>query len=314
LVPHGGRAILQGGLDWNDLRYFLAIARLGTLAAAARELGVDHTTVGRRLTALETALGARLFVRGPEGFTLTEAGAGILPNAETVAVQMDAIARRATAGDARLEGKVRLTVADSVTSYFVPMLSRLRERHPELVVEILSANRVLDIRRGEADLGVRFGDPGDPDLIARKLGQVGWSVYAAPSYLARKGRPQAPDDLSGHDVVAIDDLLPRAPAALWLARHAASVRVVMRGNTIDAVTEAAVAGIGLAPLPCFVGSREPGLVRLFPDLIGARDILLVAHPDLVGAARVRVTMDCIAELFTRDRAQWAGDAGDAGDG
>jgi DNA-binding transcriptional LysR family regulator len=293
-------------LDWNDLRYFLAIARAGSLAAAARELGVDHTTVGRRLAALEATLGARLFTRGPTGLTLTEAGADVLPSVEAIAQQVDAVARRATGGDTRVQGKVRLSVADSLTGYFVPILSQLQVQHPDLMVEILSANRLLDIRRGEADLAVRFGEAGDPDLVARKIGLVGWSIYAAPAYLARKGRPD-PMNLAGHDVVGIEEILPHTPAAQWLARHAAEVRVVMRGNTISAVVEATVAGMGLAPLPCFAADKEPGLTRLFPQLIGARDILLVGHPDLVRAARMRVTMDFIAAAFARDRAAWAGE-------
>jgi DNA-binding transcriptional LysR family regulator len=300
-------------LDWNDLRYFLAIARLGTLAGAARELGVDHTTVGRRLAALETALGARLYTRGPEGYALTEAGAAILPNVEAIAHEVEAIARRATA-DAKVEGKVRLSVADSVSGYFVAMVSQLQARHPGLVVEIVSGHRLVDIRRGEADLAVRFGVAGDPELVVRKIGRVGWSLYGAPAYLDRRGRPTDPANLSGHDVVTVDDAPPHAPVAQWLAQHAGSVRVVMRGNTVSAVVDAAVAGMGLALLPCFAADQQPGLTRLHPGPTAARDILLVAHPDLVRAARLRVTMDFIAETFTRDRAAWSGELPGSGSG
>src|SRR5262249_41615405 len=148
-------------VDWNDLRYFLAIARAGTLVGAGRELGVEHTTVSRRLAALETTLGTRLFVRGPEGLLLTGAGTDILPCAEAVAAQIEAIERRISGGDSRVEGVVRLAIPESMNQYTMQMLAALRERYPALRVEVLTDNRAFDLRRGEADVALRFMDVSD---------------------------------------------------------------------------------------------------------------------------------------------------------
>src|SRR4051794_11556983 len=131
--------------DWNDFRYFLAIARAGTLAGAGRALGVEHTTVGRRLSALEAELGTRLFLRGPDGLVATEAGRAILPLAEEIAERFDAIDRRVAGGDDRIEGTVRFSVSELLSGYFVKRFAALRERHPKLLVQISSSNQASDL-------------------------------------------------------------------------------------------------------------------------------------------------------------------------
>ncbi|MGZ5968888.1 MAG: LysR family transcriptional regulator, partial [Polyangiales bacterium] len=206
--------------DWNDLRYLLAIAKAGTLAGAAREIGVEHTTVGRRLGALETALGVRLFTRGPEGFTPTNAANAILPLAEEIMQRIGAIERRVAGGDERVEGTVKLTTSEALSGYFVKRLGALRELHPSLVVEILSGNRAFDLLRGEADLAVRIRETTEPDLVTRKIGTAGWSLYAAKSYVARKGPLASPEDLRGHDIIGYDPTLAATPGAQWLDGHA----------------------------------------------------------------------------------------------
>jgi DNA-binding transcriptional LysR family regulator len=293
-------------VDWNDLRYFLAVARSGSLAGAARDLGVEHTTVSRRLGALESDLGVRLFARGPAGLTLTAAGREILPSVERIAEEAETVERRVAGVDAKVAGTVKLTIPEAGNAYFVDNLRVLRERHPELVIEILSDNRALDLRRGEADIAVRVRDNPDPDLIARRAGSAGWSLYASKEYVARKG-PLPGLDVRGHDVIGFDASLAEVEGASWLRAHADGCNVVLRANSIAAASTAAAFGMGVVPLPCFVGSSTPALVRLTRERIGQRDILLVAHPDLVKVARVRATMDFLIELFARDRALWSGD-------
>ena len=293
-------------IDWNDLRYFLAIARAGTLAGAARDLGVEHTTVGRRLSAIETALGARLLTRTPDGFSLTEAGRAIQPLAERVAADVEAIERRVSGQDARVEGTVRITTSEALSGYFVRQLSALTERHPRLMVEILSGNRAFDLMRGEADIAVRIREVTEPDLVVRKLASAGWSMYANAAYVARKGAPPSPEDLQGHDVVAFDATMAGVPGAQWLAEHGAGTTVTMRGNSIIAAMNAAILGLGLTVLPCFIADAESALCRLTPRLLGTRDIFLVVHPDLARVARVRAVMDFIIEAFERDAVKWAG--------
>jgi DNA-binding transcriptional LysR family regulator len=294
-------------LDWNDLRYLLAIARHGTLAAAARALGVEHTTVGRRLSGLETALAAKLFTRGPDGFALTRAGGEIVPLAEEMERSAGAIERRVSGEDARIAGNVRLTTSEAVSGYLVTQFASLRERHPELMVEILSGNRAYDLLRGEADLAVRVRDTSDPELISRRIASAGWSLYASPAYVARKALLADPADLAGHDVIGFDQSLAFVPGALWLEKHAGGASVVLRGNSIVAVLNAATFGLGIAVLPCFLGDRAPGLERLTPQVTGSREVSLVVHPDLVKVARVRAVMDCVVAAFTRDALLWSGE-------
>lgn len=307
-MVHGPCARLHTRLDWNDLRYFLAVSRAGTLVGAARELGVEHTTVSRRLAALERALDTRLFIRGPEGLTLTAAGTDLLPPAEEMQRNADAIERLVAGQDQKIEGKVRLTIPEAMNSYALQALTGLRERHPGLLVEVLSDNRDLDIRRGEADLAIRIRDISDPDLIGRRIGSSTWALYATPAYIERKGSIASPEQLRAHDLIQYDASLARIPGALWLAAHAHEANVVLRGNSVAAVCDAATVGFGVAALPCFLGDKNPALRRLYPEQIGGADIMLVVHPDLARVARVRATMDFLVELFLRDAALFTGDA------
>jgi DNA-binding transcriptional LysR family regulator len=293
-------------LDWNDLRYFLAIARAGTLAGAARDLKVEHTTVGRRLSALESALGTKLFTRAPGGLTLTRAGSEILSIAEEIAVRAQAIERRVAGEDDRIAGTVRVTTSEAVSGYLVKQCAELRERHPALMVEILSGNRAFDLLRGEADIAVRVRPDTEPDLIVRKVARAVWSMYASAAYVSRKHVPRAPGDLAGHDVIGFDQSLGAVPGALWLQDHATGAQIVMRANSIVAASNAAIVGMGIAVLPCFIADAEPALQRLTPLALGERDIYLVVHPDLARIARIRAVMEFIIERFKRDALLWTG--------
>lgn len=293
-------------MDWNDLRYFLAVAEAQTWVAAARVLGVEHTTVSRRVAALENALGTRLFTRGPEGLTLTRAALDILPDARAVLMHAEAITRRVQGGDAKVEGTVRLTVPESIESYMVQELAMLRAQHPALMVELVSANRVLDLRRGEADLALRFAEVTDAELVMKRVGAAGWSLYASPAYLERKGEVSNAASVRGHDVIGFDASMANIIGALWLAQHGEGVNVVLRANSLAAAQSAGGHGFGLVPLPCFLADRDPLLVRVVPELVGLRDIVVAVHPDLTRVARVRATMDFLSELFARDAEKWEG--------
>ncbi len=287
--------------NWSDLRYFLAVQRAGTLAGAGRELGVEHTTVGRRIAALEEALGATLFVRTPDGLSLTAAGTRILPLVEDVERSVQELERRVAGDDARLEGIVRLTTSEGLTGFLVKRLPGLKERHPGIQVEVLSGNASLDLARGEADLAVRLMKTTQPDLVARKLADCGWSLYAADGYVARAGAPGEPWDLSRHDVVGYDETMSGIPGAVWLAEHARDAHVVLRGNSIISVLNAAIVGMGLAVLPCFMADAEPNLRRLTKAVLGTREMWLVFHPDRSRVERVRAVMDFVVDVMTRER-------------
>jgi len=304
---HGSGANLHRVLNWDDLRYFLAVARARTLAQAARDLKVEHTTVGRRLKALEVALGAQLFTRGPDGYMLSPAGEAILPLVSNIGDQVDSVERNASGRDSRAEGLVRLTTSESFSEYFVRQLAKLKERHPDLIVEILSGNRAFDLMRGEADLAFRIRPDSSPDLIVRKVARFSWALYASFEFLARKGVADF-DDLSAWDVIGYDSSLAAVPGALWLAEHATGAHVVMRANSIIAAKNATLAGMGIGALPCFLAEDEPTLSRISQASIGARDGFLVVHPDLAKVARVRAVMDFIIETISLDARRWEGEA------
>jgi DNA-binding transcriptional LysR family regulator len=288
-------------MDWDDLRYFLAVYRSGSTSGAARALSVQHTTVGRRLAALEDRLGASLFTRTPSGLIPTTAAAEILPLAESAERSMRDIERAVAGRDGRLEGVVRLTTSDAFSGFFVRRLTALHAEHPGLVVEILSANRTFDLTRGEADLAVRMVPTTQPDLICRQVATVGWSLFASESYISRRGPLASAAELGGHELIGYDESLAGTPGARWLAEHARAARIVMRGNSIGAVINAAIVGIGIALVPCYLVAGEPTIRRLVPGLLLEREVWLVFHPDAGRIARVRRVIDFVTEVLEAER-------------
>jgi len=231
----------------------------------------------------------------------------MLPLAEQVARSVDAIERRAAGDDGRVEGTVRLTVSEALSGYLVKRLGALRELHPALVVEVLVGNRMFDLMRGEADIAVRVVDKlKEPDLVARKLAVAGWALYASPSYFARKGTPCSAEALAGHDVVELDATMRGVPGSLWLEAHGKGANVVARANSIVAALNTAIAGMGIAAVPCSIGDAEPAVRRVSPRIIGSRDVFLLVHPDLARVARVRAVVDFVVECFRRDARLWSG--------
>jgi DNA-binding transcriptional LysR family regulator len=293
-------------LEWSDLRFFLAIHRARTLAGAARSLGVEHSTVGRRLAAMERSLGATLFVRTPAGFLPTESAGQILPLAEQAERAVQSIERVALGEDSRPEGLVRVTTSETFAPFLGRRLGELRVKHPGVTVEVLAGNASLDLTRREADIAIRIAPTTQPDLVSRKLAPAGWSAYASPSYVAARGKPEPITDLTNHDVIAFNESLAKVPGALWLEAHCQAANIVLRSGSIPTAWNAALSGLGIAVVPCFLAEREDAIVRLTPQVLGSRDVVLVVHPDLARVARVRVVMDFLIERMTRDAGVLAG--------
>jgi len=296
--------------DWNDLRYFLAIRRAGTLAGAARELRVDQTTVGRRLLALEDALDARLFDRTPDGLVLTPAGEGILASAERVAENMLDLERKVAGEDARVQGTVRVSCSEAfAVRFLVPSLLSLRLALPEVLLEVVTTSAIVDLARREADIAVRLRprgtQPGNPDLIARQLGDLAFGVYGSRDYFTRHGRPRRAADLRGHDLVGYDEDMPAIPGVSWLRDPARGGRIVLRAQSILGLEAAVQAGLGIAVIPCFIGDANLALERIGAPVDWAT-MWLVAHPDLLRTARVRAVMDWLVEAITTARSRFKG--------
>jgi DNA-binding transcriptional LysR family regulator len=270
-------------LNWDDLRYFLRVAQARTLAGAARSLGVDHSTIGRRLTALERAIGASLVLRGPEGITLTPLGEKLAPLAQNLERDVAALLEL-SAGQTE---RVRLAVPSGFTQFLTPRIARLREQYPRLTLELHSGARLADLKRGDADLALRVGRVSQEDLVARKLGDVGWSLYASASYLKRHPPHADPTNLRGHEIIGCGPGFA-SEAAKWIAEHAAQATIVLHSNDSSGMLEAAVAGLGLAVLPCYQGDAEPALIRLTPTVLTTRDLSLVYRREARLSEAVRV--------------------------
>jgi DNA-binding transcriptional LysR family regulator len=293
-------------LDWNDLRYFLRAAQAGTLAGAARAMNVDHSTIGRRLSALERALGAPLMIRAPDGLHLTPLGASLVPLVEDVERAVLAVHGRASQRHAR----VRLAMPTGFTKLFSANLERLRKAHPQLTLELLTGSRPVDLKRGEADLAIRSGPIADQELIARSLGEAGWSLYAAPAYLQRHPAPTDLDDLSGHDVIGFDPSLSAVPAAQWIEQRVKNAprgaRVALRSREMSDMQAAALSGAGLAMLPCLSADDEPGLVRLTPHVLATRQLALVYPREARLSQPVQAVIRFVLDVMRDNAARIAG--------
>ncbi|HUJ60716.1 MAG TPA: LysR family transcriptional regulator [Kofleriaceae bacterium] len=292
---------------WDDVRYFLEVHRRGSLSAAGRALGVNHTTVGRRLKALEREVGARLLRITTSGAALTDAGRAILPDSEQLEATMLALRRKVVGRDGSASGSVRIATTEALASTFlIPRLATLRARHPDLDVVIAASNRAVDLARGEADLALRLVDSRDGSLVARRVGKLRLGVFAASDYLGRRGVPAAEAGFAGHDTLGYHGELAAGPEMRWLAIHAARARSVVRVNSVLNLLAAAAAGLGIAVLPDGLCSTHPALRRLDvaapPD---GRDVWVVFHRDARSNVRVKtVVSDLISatrglEMFAR---------------
>ena len=294
-------------IAWDDFRVVLAIAREGSLSGAARRLKVDQSTVSRRLAALESATQTQLFSRTPKGYVPTAAAEAVLVSIEHIEGSAIAVERALVGQDAQLEGRVRLATSDSLAAwYLVPRLHVLRAQHPGVSVELVTGTEPVNLARRDADVSLRMSKPAQPNLIARRLGRAAWAVYAAHTYIARRGAPDLALHLEGHDAVVLDDALQNTVGARWQRRCGERGHPVLASNSLLAHAAGIVAGLGVGPLPCLYGDTRLELSRLGTDTIGHHDLWLVVHPDVKKNSRVRAVMDAVANLIEGDGALLSG--------
>lgn len=294
--------------DWNDLRHFLAVARAGSTLGAARELRTSQPTVVRRLAALEAAAGVDLFERGPGGCVLTEAGRDVVPLAEKVEAEVQALCDALDARKPVQPGVIRLTSPELLTDFLFPMLRSFGDRYPQVQLQMLQSDRRFDLRRGEADVAVRPGPETDPEgLHVRRLPDVGWTVYGSRTYAAARGLPSTPAELDLHSVVGSDGYLDRLTAWSWLRRAAPNAPVVWRCNLMANVRQAVRSGLGLAPLPCLSAYADPELVPCFPPPSELdHPLWLLARRELVRMPYVRAFLDAAATYCEAHRDLFSG--------
>ena len=287
-------------MDWDHLRYFLAVSQAGSLAGAAAALGVNHSTVFRRVNALEDQLGVRLFDRLREGYVLTAAGEAVAEQANRAAESIDALQRAVLGRDHALRGEVRITTAPNLATEFVaPALAALRASHPGIRVELAVSDTDYDLARRQADLALRATSAPPDYLVGRHVLAVPWFVFGGQPYLQQRGAPHAMADLAGHDLVGADETLRRLPAYEWLHAHHPRERFAATANQLNTIAALIVAGLGLGVLPA--DQHRPGLVRLFAmEPAVTSDLWLLSHPDLRQVERIRVVSDHVLEALRAD--------------
>lgn len=293
----------------DDLRYFLAVRRARSIKSGARALDVDHSTVSRRLAALEEALGARLFERTPEGLIETEVGRAIAPLAENLDTICREIRDAARAASSSPAGPVRIAVAPLFCDAFLmPRVPELMRRFPDVAFDVhADISRVSMIRR-EADIAIRQHppnkDPAEPSALARKVCSFGFAAYASPAYLAAHGRPAEPiTDLRGHSMI---DTGAWGPAGAWNASLDVPAQYSLSAYPFSAAISACAAGIGIAVLPCPAVDGDPRLVRLTP-LLARWNVWVVTSESARENARVRAVKEALVELIERDARLLAGE-------
>jgi len=294
--PH--KRIARAMFDWNDLKYFLAVAHHHSTLAAGRALQVNQSTVQRRLAELERRLGRPLVQRHPTGYRLTEFGEALLPYAESVAKAVAALEQQLESAQLEAVGVIRVTCPEPLVYRITQttLLDRFHARYPGLRVEFVMSDKYLDLMKGEADVALRSGDTVDNELVGRKIGDSLWAVYASRKYIERCGQPDRIEALEQHDLVGFDETMANHRAAQWLRNVAPHGRVVARNNSVLGLLYSVKAGVGIAPLPTAIADAEPELVRVLgpvPEL--ARIWRLLTRADLRHTPRVAAFFDFMIE-------------------
>ncbi len=287
--------MVQTQPGWELYRSFLAVVREGSLSGAARALALTQPTVGRHIDALEEALGISLFTRSQTGLHVTEGALALVPHAEAMASAAEAL-RRAASGEAEEDrGTVRITASEMIGAEVLPpILTRFREAHPRIAVELMLSNRTDDLLRREADIAIRMVRPTQSALVAKKIGVVHIGLHAHPDYLARHGAPTTPEEALAHPLIGFD----REPSmrridgiGMPISRDLFSFRC----DSDLAQYAALKAGFGLGLCQTALGRRD-GLIPLLEKAIGfALDIWVVMHEDLRTSRRMRLMFDHLAE-------------------
>lgn len=285
-------------MNWDDTRIFLALCREQTLRGAARALGVDQATVGRRLASLEHALGATLFLRTSRGYSLTAAGEVAMAAALNMEASAAELQRQILGMDDRMSGVVRVTTTDSFAIDFViPAIARLHRAQPGIEVQLQASTQMLNLSKREADIAVRTLKPENPDLIVRRVARWSSAIFASADYVQARGVPEPGTAFAGHDLVLYQPYLDSGKEVTLGSEPITHGRIAMTCTSGLLVRRALVNGLGIGEVPLPFGAAD-GLVRLWPArACPPYDIWLVTHKDVRHTARVRAVIDAIAETF-----------------
>ena len=287
-------------MDWNALKLFLAIADSGTLAGAAKGLGVNHSTVFRRLNAFEDEIGGRLFERLSHGYELTPMGEELLIAAKKIAGSFDDMERRIVGKDILPRGVVKITAPNNIAYRYLPRyLTKFNESYPDIRIELLVSNLEFNMTNRQADIAVR-ATPAPPEhLVGRKVCSLKWSVYGSKGYESKYGFPKNIEQLKAHTLIGATGGVSNLPAFIWLEKYLRQ-NICIRCSELIAMASFAETGLGLALLPD--DHQRPGIRKLFVFKPGERsDLWLLTHPDLRQVERIKLVMQYLSECFSEEK-------------
>ena len=286
-----GRANMQN-INWEGLQYCLAVIREGSISSAAKKLGVNHTTVSRRITALETVLNVRIFDRSTAGWLLTPIGEAILPSAQNMEEEFFNLSRIAMADQSELTGRLRVTAIEGLFhQILMDPLAEFSNRYPEIDLEIMSSVTTLDLASHEADIAFRITNQPPPDLVGKKIGDLAFAVYSTHELLAKW--KESPEEVS---CVALREMGAEVPS--WIQNSFPNMRVRFQVNSLNLLIGLVKRGVGFALLPCALGDLEPTLTRVFePHAKESVGFWVLSHIDLRTTARIRIFRDFMMEAI-----------------
>lgn len=290
--------------NWNDLVYFLELARQARLMTAARRLKVDHTTVSRRISELEKDLSVKLFDRKPDGFVLTEQGHRLFVIAERMEQEAGHVEEGIRAAPSAPEGRVRVASMEGIGAFFLAeRFAELAVKEPGIVVELVTERHLINLTKREADISISFVPLSGQRLVVRKMGEFRLALYAAPDYIRRRGLPASRAELANHVFVDyVEDLVAIQPVH-WLLDVLDPPNVSFRSTSMHAQQNAIAAGAGIGLLPLFSAKSNPRLIPVLADeVVVKRDVFVSVHEDLEFMGRVRAVLRHLTEVFRRDAA------------
>ena len=277
-------------MDWNDLKLFLAVARIGSIRAAAEELGLNQSTVNRRLEVLEHALKLQLFDATTRGHVLTAQGQALVDAAAPMEAQADCVAQTAQLLARRMTGSLKITAPQALFKrHIAPIIAEYHQTHPDVYLNYDESERIFDLAAGEADIAFRAGPlPPSDQFWSTKAQDHAWAVYCSPAYAARRGMPANMADLRNHDVVALGGAIAQGPGNQWYMARLAGVKVSAIAEGVNSMQKVLSAGLGVGIMPCISADDEPGLQQCFdpiPELTSA--LWLVTTHELSRDPRVK---------------------------
>jgi len=285
-------------IEWSDFKVVLALSRGGSIAGAGRILGVDSSTVSRRLAAVEEALGGLLVLRGGKEFRFTPEGTFALQAAEAMEASVNAAANGIKSSKQVIEGTVKITTVGSFFPVLNPVSELLHEKYPRLRIEINDSDRMVDLAAGDTDIAWRMVLPTAPDLIARKAVDLGWCVFASKEYAAHYGLPKVPVELRDHRLILHAESRRHLEGFRWLEQFTSGKETVVRVQTTSVTLLTVLSGAGITTLPACIASEHLNLIKVFAEPFYFQPSYLVYHESQRNSARIRAVVDGVLDYLT----------------